>query len=226
MALLIPEVKLFVLIRNILLLIRSDYEANKATPDDSILAVLFKDNKAGKYDFYEQSINLFITKEDNPRNVEARYFFDPSRAGLPTMHITCPSDPDGGQNSIGNIHGEEVQINTKQGVWKQINTRYTQPTYQIIMSSDNTFEVLTMYNTFKALLIGLFAHLEIDGLQNPHISGGDLYFNEGILPPNVYARGLNLQVEYATSIPDIFGYHLAKGTKFNGQILQEYLVKG
>ena len=71
----------------------------------------------------------------------------------------------------------------------------------MIITSDNSFEVLTMYHVIKAALIANMESLEYYGLRNVKFSGQDLQINDALVPPGIFSRGIGLNLMYEADIP-------------------------
>lgn len=215
----IPEIRLYTILNQILDLIRDDIKANASTSKDSILYQMFEDTVYGDdRSLYEDAKVLFLRKKDDPRLLEVRYFFDISRSLLPTLHITCPAENPGKTNSIGQDYTENI-INHKQGIWREVFKRAFNPTYQIIITTDNPIECLIIYTVMKSMLISLFASLSFAGLQDPSISGQEL--QSEAIPPEVYMKAINLNVFYEMEIPAAFTHQVGKGIMFRGTPINE-----
>ena len=214
----IPEVQLYTLLNQILSLIKDDVARYESTPKDSILYQMFGEVVYGDtYNLYNEAVTIFTRKNDEPRQLQVRYFFDISRAKVPTMHITCPAENPGETNGIGFVGSND--INFKQGTWKEVFKASFQPNYQIIITSDNPIEVLVIYTVMKSMIISLFASISLVGLQNPMVSGGELRSDS--LPPEIMIKAINLKVFYEMDIPACFYYQVGKGLTFKGIPINE-----
>lgn len=181
----LPEVKLKKVIDYILSQVDSNY-----------LSLLFGDEKLGNYDFLENALAIFVNKtKDNPRKIESHLFFARDRATLPTIHINSPSDVSGGDNS--NMFDFEEKFKTNVSLqYRKITPRTYQSKFNIIFTSDNTFEVGIMYAVFKSILQGNIFLLEHNGFRNVKLSGNDIIFNEGMMPLGIYAKALMIDCVY------------------------------
>lgn len=137
-----------------------------------------------------------------------------------------------GGNGIGSDQGyqDELFIDTEynpdgsmltQGSHTPVFTRRFQSTYNIVITSDNSNEVVLIYHTMRALLIGLIPSINLAGLQNLAFGGQDVQLYSGLAPKNMYVRAITVTLQYETSAPSIFPLPMvhdiiAKGTPING----------
>lgn len=178
--------------------------------DSEYLSILFEGEKINNYDFYENAVSIFLKKKDNPRVIESHLFFNKDRAFLPTIHINLPSDNHSGDNS--NMVDFEEKFETESSLnYRKISNRSYQSKFNIIFTSDNTFEVNIMYNTFKAVLQGNMYLLEQNGIRNAKLSGNDIVFSDGMMPIGIYAKALTIDGIYTFKAPSIKKYSAVTG---------------
>lgn len=204
MAIVIPEIILFNAIKNVLTLIRKDYNDNIADTTKSFLYRILVGNKIQRYNLFEQAVTVLITNETDPRHLDVNLFFNAKRASVPTLHITLPSENEK-NNSMNNGEGfreyiYEDSINT---AIKTFNRRFS-PKYSIIITSDNTNEIVLLYHLLRSIFISLNGHFNMVGLENPKLSGGDININPDLVPLGVFLRALNMEFEYDVEGQDLF----------------------
>lgn len=206
-SLIVPEVTLYRLINKIIDYVHDNW--NSATDKKStILYRLWNGVEDGtKYKYYEQSVSLFANRRsDNPRKVSCRLFFDREQAGIPTVHITMPSDQVG-ENSIGideSGYESEIFTNTKSGEYTITKGRRFDSQFYIVCTSDNAKETLLIYHTLRAAIISAWETLEFSGLQNLKISGQEMRIKEDLAPPHIFMRGIGLMTSFDVRVPDVF----------------------
>lgn len=206
----ISEIVLFNTIKSILAYIREDYDST-TDKTQSFLYNLLGEVKIGElYDCYEQGKAMFIQKNDNPRYLDVRLFFDASRASIPTIHITLPNETGSGDGIGVDIGYEEAEFDDVRGEYREVNNRMFNATYNVIITSDNTMEVVIMYHVLRASLIAAFAHMELSGLRNPKLSGGDLSINPDLVPIGIFMRSIAINASYEISVPELFAQKMAK----------------
>lgn len=194
-----------------------DYEDSVDKSDSFLYELLNGLTLDSGYDFYEQGKSLLLRKRSDPNKLDIRMFFDLSRASIPTIHITLPSENSDGPNGIGFDQGYAEDVWSNDETTKRVkNTRAFNTSYNIVCTSKNTYEVIILYNIVKALFITFIDSLELSGLRNSKISGGDLNLADYESGPNpFFARGIQLNIFYEFSILDFNKYK-----KLNGLFLE------
>jgi hypothetical protein len=189
--------------------------ADKAT---TFLYKIFKGNALGGYDYYDNAVALITRPNDHPRHVETHLFFNRERFTLPTMHISLPSaqtTPD--NNGIGfDYMYNSALYNSAEEVTEVTRTRTFSSQYNLVFTSDSTFEVLIMFYWLQAMLIANVHWLELSGLQNVRFAANDIMLNADIAPPNVFARALTVDCQYEITAPQLAGDLTAIGVTFEG----------
>lgn len=200
----IPEIAMKNMLDAILLFIRTDYN-NSSDKDDSYLAQLLNGSREGKYDLYEQAVEVFINRGINhPKELQVHHFFNSERASIPTIHIVLPDDVVG-PNSLGVDEGyQDTVYNSISRTTKETYNRTFDTRLHMVITSDNSFEVITIYHILRSALISTFNDLQFKGFQNPKISGGDLQINPELVPEHVFFRAINLDFLYDVAGPSIF----------------------
>jgi hypothetical protein len=97
-----PEVVLFDVVNRALDYLRNDYDEQDDKFNSFLMRIL--NNKIlERYNFKDQAIEVFINNnEENPRFLETNLMFNMEREGLPTIHLTLPSEQtQTGGNGIG-----------------------------------------------------------------------------------------------------------------------------
>lgn len=168
--------------------------------DENYLEKLFGELHLGDYDYSENAKKLFDRRGDNTRKVESNLFFNRNRAALPTVHITLPSEVVGGDLGLGFDPGEETEQCS--GNISKTSTRAYSSKYLLVFTSNNTFEVLIMYNVIRAFLQGNVFLLEENGLRNPKFSGNDIVLSQDIIPADIYARAFGIEFIYSVTAPE------------------------
>lgn len=199
----LPETTLHKLLQGIVLHLKTEWQ-QATDKSNTLLYYMFHDSSHYKKDYYQQATDLFTREIDHPRRVGTRLFFDASRAKIPTVHITMPSD-EAGDDSIGvsesglvsNVIDQPTQITP-------IYQRRFDTVFQIVCTSDNHSEVLIMYHALRAGLISVFDTFSFQGLENPKIGGSELRINSDIVPENIFMRGITLRTSYDVNIPRFF----------------------
>ena len=176
--------------------LRRDYNSNLATPTESFLYKLVGDVRFQKYSYFEQAKAVFITTFGNPRHLKVDLMYNAISDQIPSIHITTPADTTD-KNGIGMDEGYRESELTSQGEeMRSVFTRRFSGIYDIVVTSDNSNEIILIYHVLKSLLISLYFHLDASGLQNIVISGNDLTPYSELIPKNCFQRVIRLKCEY------------------------------
>lgn len=206
----ISELVVFNTVKGVLTYIREDWKSN-TDKTQTFLYDLWNGVKIGaNYDCYSQVQELFLKEDAEQRVLDVRLFFDAARAPIPTIHITLPSETGGGDGIGVDVGYEEPEFDDVAGEFKLVNNRMFNASYNIVISSDNSMEVVMIYHTLRAALISAFEHIELAGLRNPKLSGGDLNINSDLIPPNIFMRVITISAAYDIAIPQLFAQKMAK----------------
>ena len=175
--------------------------------EESYLWFLFGDKKLGKYDYYKNAVAIFSKDDDHPRKIETHLFFNRERFSLPTIHIGLPGEQLSNANGVGyDFTFKDQRVFNDPLKYIDSRSRHFHSRFNIVCTSDNTFEVLIIYNWLKAAIIGNVDLFEMNGLQNTIISGNDIILDESIAPNFIYSRALAVDVMYETIAPSFQTY--------------------
>jgi hypothetical protein len=196
----IPEIILLNAYRLGLEYIRNNYKANKAAPQNSYLATVlgFTDVNVldTRYDFYTQATSVFCTQESDPRDIKVNLFFNAARAKIPTIHITNPAELPIHDSLAINEGFQDPIVNEVTGEYTVVYSRRFKAKYNIVLTSDNTNEIVLMYQVLRSLTISMIDHLQLSGLENIKISGSDLNIKSDIVPLGVFMKNIGIEFEY------------------------------
>lgn len=196
-SLIIPELILLDAYKKALKYIRNNYNA-ATTPEESYLYKLLGTNEIERYNFFTQSKAVFITTENDPRHIAVNLFFNAKRAGIPTIHITNPSENPihDSLNLSSGVH--DPIFNEDDQVYEDVFNRRFKARYNIVFTSDNTTEIILMYQVMKSMSISITEHLSLAGLENIKISGNEINIKSDIVPINVFIKAIAIEFEYNT----------------------------
>lgn len=213
----IPELEIYKIITLIVEAIREDLRET-TIEEETFLFQILQDSKADGYDFYIQMKEVFLRKKNDSRCLETRLFFDAKRAEVPTIHINLPMESSG-ENGLGSDEGftEPLFDDPKLQFIRQFNRRFNS-NYQILITSNNSLEVIGLYHVIRAAIIANLGGLEVKGFTNLSLSGGDLQLNPEIIPVTVFVRGLNFNFGYEVTSPAL------KREKFYTKIFEKIKV--
>lgn len=222
----IPEISLLSAFRNVLKLIRKDYSDCVLAGDEtkSILYLITGVNELQRYKMFNEAKTLFITTENDPRHLDVNIFYNAKRLGIPTWHITLPSEHEK-DNTVGIGDGSNDYIYDGTESYRRVLDRRFNAKYIIVVTSDNLNEVVLMYHFLKSTIISLTEHFHMVDLINLKLSGNDINLNSEIVPENVFSRGIGMDFEYNTVAYDLllrdlnpFAIAGASGTLFDPDI--------
>ena len=202
--LIIPEVIFIKTLKAILKIVRDDFNNNIDKTKSILYRIANGSGALERYDFYTQLQKVLITDLDDPRAFDFVLGFNMNKVAVPTLHITLPSETSA-PNGIGIDEGFAAEIfdDTTQA-YRKVYTRRFNTTYQFVLTSNNSNEVIALYHFLRALDISLINHFELSGLQHIVISGGDVNINPALVPPNVFIRSISLNFAYEIEVQDLF----------------------
>jgi hypothetical protein len=137
------------------------------------------------------------------------------RAAIPTIHINLPSEQSK-DNALGISEGfRELGLGNDPDTWKTTFNRRFAAEYNLVISSDNTNEVVLIYHIVRSMLISLFDHLNLSGLENITLSGRDLQINSELVPPHVFMRTIGMNFSYDVGAIEVFENAVINDLIFN-----------
>lgn len=215
----VPEVIVFQTVKAIIDLVASDYTA-KADKTESLLYRILGNLQLQRYEFFEQAEAVFLRDSDNVRQLEVNMFFNTARASLPTIHITLPGETSG-KDGLGIDQGYTDPLVDGDGNVTEGYTRRFDARYNVLITSENTNEVVLVYHVLRAMLISAFDHFSQSGLQNAKLSGQDLQINPQLVPEHIFFRGIGLYFEYEVNVPSLVNTEQIQSLIFNtGSIIE------
>lgn len=221
----IPEVVLLDTITNLLKVLKTDYNGLASDKkEESLLYLLFADLKLDRYGMFDQAVKVFITDIDDPRNIEVGLIFNAKKNKLPSIHLTLPSENEvntpmsNGEGYEANINQDLLDVNNEVVEYRSrlVFSRRFQSRYNIVITSDNSTEVVLIYNVIKALFISVHNQLSVLDFQNIKLGGADLTINSELVPKNVFMRAFSISLEYFSSAPSLHKYQLVQGIEYTG----------
>jgi hypothetical protein len=180
----IPEYIIHNQILRIISFLKKDLKEN---PQNSLLQNMTSGASFENLNFWEQAKFIFESEEE----IKIDLIYNLSKDTYPNIYINSPSEATmGGGNGMGVDEGYE-------GVFL---TRRYNATYDIVINSNNSNEVVILYHILRSLLTSLTNHLSTLGLENISISGQDLTPNSEIESQQrgFYTKVLKIYLEYET----------------------------
>lgn len=216
---LIPEFIIHTTLTNVVKFIREDY-ALQTDKEKSYLCKLLNSLGFERYSYKKQAIEVFLASNEEPRYLTVDLMFNMKKDAMPSLHICMPSESPG-QNALGmdssdnyiNTQGDEIE--STQAIFKR---RY-KATYDIVIVSDNSNEVVMLYHVFKALLVALSPHLTLSGVENTTFSGQDLQPYAELVPKNIFMRAIRLGIEYESSTLSFENHKLISEIVFENKVV-------
>jgi hypothetical protein len=205
--LIIPEFVLLDAVKKGLAFVRADYELNKTHEEKSYLYKVLGGTSIERYDYFTQGKNIFLCGADDPRLLTVDLMYNIEMKHFPSVYIALAAEQHG-QNGLGVDEGFkeyefEDETDEALGTSTPVFTRRQNTSYNLMIMSDNSSEVILIYHFLKALLISLHPHLNIKGLENLTFSGQDLQLNSELIPKHAFMRAINLGLQYEASSPDL-----------------------
>lgn len=212
---LIPEIIIYQALENITRYIRNDLTANETTPENSFLYKLLglddekNPLKVNRYNYFVQAKKIF----SNPQNLSVNIGYNFEVAKIISFHIILPSEQ---PYSVAIGEDEGYQTEDTDGVPQLKLCQMFSSTYQIMITSDNSTEVSTVYHIYKALFIALVPHFSLRGLLNPKFSGNDIVFQDEQMPMGIFHKVLNITFDYELVVPQMLVNKLITSVHFDG----------
>lgn len=213
---LIPEIKIYDTLRAAITYIADDYKS-QSNKSKTILDSLFnKDDFGNKlkiegYDYLTQAVTVFNQDTGNIRRLQVFMGYNMDRAMFPTIHILMPSESKGNMDGIGEDEGYmDAEVDNEENTVYETYTRSYGVTYNLMITSDNSSEVVMIYHFLKAVITSLKDHFELSGLRNISTGGQDILMQQDLVPQNIFHRNLSMSFNYETSAGNIFGKKFAK----------------
>lgn len=197
MSLIIPEIVLLQAYKLALSFLRKNYKEHIADPTQSYLGLLLgSTNAVQRYKLLEQAKSVFYTTDDDPRALDVNLFFNAKRAAIPTIHITNPSEnPLHDALALSEGFQDNLFDEPNQQYLKVFNRRF-QAKYNIVLTSDNTNEIILLYQVIRSITIAMIDHLQLAGLENIKLSGNDISLKSDLVPNNIFIKAIGIQFEY------------------------------
>ncbi len=198
---LIPEVILYNSLYGLLGMITADWLA-KNDKHTTILYDIFgiDDNdqqiKIDTYNYFDQAQAILLRNSTSPKKLEFFIGYNLQRVGIPTVHILMPSETKGKMDVIGDYHGQPSVVQGQEEILYKAKS--TACSYHLMVTSDNSSEVLVIYYFLKAVIEMYIEHFELSGFKDMSFSGADINFQQDLIP-NVFHRNLSLSFNYLSA---------------------------
>jgi hypothetical protein len=204
----IPETILYNVIESLFQVVRDDWEANTNKAQTILHDMFYKDDNGdimrhNKFVYYDQAQAILLRTNDQSRRLECTVGYNTERVNIPTIHIILPEEDKGDGNGIGFNEGDyPTQDYTTD--YREVYNYVLSANYNLLVTSDNSGEVILIYNFLKYCFVSLHAHLENMNLQNIRFGGADLQMQNDLVPTNVFHRTFRVGFAYQNKINDLF----------------------
>lgn len=218
-SIIIPENILYNALESVIRYVRKDLEDNAEKEQNSILYRLLGENPDGqpltmnRWNFFRQAKKIFQDKN----NLSVNFGFNFEVAKIISLHIILPSEQ-AAESAIGQDEGYGYEDDEDPD---EYFTQNFTSNYQIMITSNNSSEVMTVYHILKSLLLMIVPHLEIMGLRLNKFSGNDVMFRDEFMPNGTFHKVLNISFNYELKVPQLLRREIIKGIVFNGHLLMD-----
>lgn len=201
---LIPEVVIINLIESFFKYVSDDYTINVGDETKSVLYDLFNTDDNGQplvignYNYFKQSKELVLRTSQSARKIEAALGYNMARASSPSIHILMPNESKGKMDSIGDLSYQPEQIVGNKLVTTK--SRSSSAIFHLLITSDNSSEVILVYYFLRGMFIMFSEHLELSGFKDVQFTGGDINMFQEFGPPNIFSRNLSLSFTYSNNV--------------------------
>ena len=212
----IPENVLYNALESVIKYIRKDLDDNKDNLSNTILYQLLGENSDGKpmtmnrWNFFKQAKKIFTDKN----NLTVNFGYNFEVAKIISLHIILPSEQ-AAESALGQDEGYGIEDDSETMYF----TQNFNSNYQIMITSNNSSEVMTVYHILKSMLLMIVPHLEILGLRLNKFSGNDILFRDEMMPNGIFHKVLNISFNYELKVPQILKRNIVKGIVVDGHLL-------
>lgn len=221
----IPEVSIYKVVESMLKYLSTDF-AQSTDEKKSVLWYMFGEDsitkerlKLGNFDYFEQAKHLLLRNSGDPRMMELAIGYNMERMHMPTMHIMLPSEQPKGA-AIGDNEGYEAPImDTSERTSRAVLSADSSVVYNLLLTSDNSAEVLLMYHFLKVMELTWHEQFELRGFQNLTWGGADIQFNDEMIPANIFHRNFTMGFDYEYEAPALTKTPYGKNFIINSGII-------
>lgn len=213
-----PEVIIYNALESIIKYVRTDLSTSEKDENTMLYRLLGenidgKPMKMNRWNFFNQAKKIFTDKQ----NLSVNFGYNFEVAKIVALHIILPSE-EAAESAIGQDegYGDEWTADEK---LQQFFTQNFRSNYQIMITSNNSSEVLTVYHILKSMLLMIFPHLEIMGLRLNKLSGSDVMFRDEMMPNGIFHKVINLSFNYELKVPQMLTREIIKGIIVKGHML-------
>jgi hypothetical protein len=209
-----PEIIIYKSLVAIFNIVKQDF-LESTDEEQSMLFNFFGKDENGdflnfeQFNYFEQAKETFIQKSP-----QVNLGYNLEVASMGSIHILLPGE-NGQPLTIGADENYQPYIQNQTEFKATFSQRFDS-TYNILITSENTFEVILIYNLLKSSILALNYHFELAGLRLPKTSGQDLNVQSDLVPTHIFHRSLMLNFFYELNVSDFFYKKLIKNFKITG----------
>lgn len=211
-----PEIIIYKTLVAIFNIVKEDF-LSATSEDETMLYSFFGKDENGdllnfeQFKYFEQAKETFIQKTPQ---VNLGYNLEVASQGC--VHILLPGEQ-GQHLSLGADENYQPYVERNDD-FKEVFSQRFESTYNMLITSENTFEVILIYNLLKSSILALNYHFELAGLRLPKTSGQDLNVQSDLVPTHIFHRSLMLNFFYELNVSNFFYRKLVKNFKITGII--------
>lgn len=216
-SIIIPENVLYNALESVIKYVRRDLEKYSKDEKKSMLYRLLGENidrkplSMNRWNFFKQAKKIFLDKN----NLSVNFGYNFEVAKIISLHIILPSEQ-AAESAIGQDEGYGID---EEDLKTSYFTQNFTSNYQIMITSNNSSEVMTVYHILKSLLLMIVPHLEIMGLRLNKFSGNDVMFRDEMMPNGIFHKVLNVTFNYELKVPQLWTNEIIKGVVIDGHLL-------
>ena len=212
-----PELILMRVLTSIITLLRNDLEQTQDEKETLLYKIMGVDENGNGlqlnlYNVFAQAKKMILNKG----NLSINYGYNQKVAQNLSLHIILPSE--NATMTIGADEGYmEEAIEDDEGNLQAAQQYFTQTyksTYQIMITSNNSAEVMVIYNVLKCMMLMLVEQLELLGLRTPEFSGNDIVMQDDLIPTPLFHKVFNVSFQYENNVPQCLKNDVAKNFYF------------
>lgn len=215
----IPEHILYNHIKYGLSYLKSDLKSSITNGDEtkSIIYRLFGDTGIEKYNFFTEAKSILLREKTVQNYLRTEIGYNMQKVQPPCIYIVIPSeDMTQGVIGFGQEGNDYTMFDETLKTYETLFSQNFQSTYQIMIISENSNEVVLLYNLLKTIFISLNSNISLAGLKNLKIGGGDVTIKTDLVPKNMFIRAFRVSFSYTTTSIEFDTHEYATDIVFSG----------
>lgn len=167
--------------------------------DETFLYRLLSDNDEGDYNFYTQSLEIFLRDDLIPRKIQTSMMFNKNTNGSPHVHVREASRSKGDFNSIGGIQGELISFDNGSVGEQYRDTK--KGSYEVLITSLNPLDTILMAEVIYTLMYGAYETFQNE-FETFDFSLKELVFQNSTAA-QLYVKAITITGQQENIIPSI-----------------------